>query len=249
MINFRKILAASAGKLVRAYYTENTPEPIHDPDRTPGRHPDLGGRLTAYFTGRDSRATWRPDMAASVARALGVDHRRMPKDADLDHLFEAKRADTGEAWSQAPRDISAVDFVTSVEKSVSLAITFARSDEERAARMISWALDARYVDPLMRGQGRDDIAAMIATACARLPGHDFALAGTPDGHGDHVRFSWTLAPDGGAPVPRRRRGSPGRCGAGALRGGRTSSGCRGRPRGSGGGTGPGSGRGTRRCRR
>jgi hypothetical protein len=39
-------------------------------------------------------------MASSVARALGIDHRQMPKDADLDRLFEAKRADTGAAWSK-----------------------------------------------------------------------------------------------------------------------------------------------------
>ena len=36
MINFRKLAAASSGKLLRAYFTENTPEPIHDPAITPG---------------------------------------------------------------------------------------------------------------------------------------------------------------------------------------------------------------------
>jgi hypothetical protein len=41
---------------------------------------------------------------------------------------------------------------------------------------------------------------MIAGARAQFPGHGFALAGTPDGHGRFVRFSWTLAPAGGAAI-------------------------------------------------
>ena len=88
MMTFRKLAAASAGKLLRAYFTENTPEPAHDPDVTPGRHLDPGGRLTAYYTGRDSRATWRPDMPQAVADALGIDPSRMPKDEQLDRLFD-----------------------------------------------------------------------------------------------------------------------------------------------------------------
>ena len=63
-----------------------------------------------------------------------------------------------------------------------------------------WAADARYADPLMQGEGRDGIARMIESARAQFPGHGFMLSGTPDGHGVHVRFSWTLAPDGGTPV-------------------------------------------------
>ncbi len=95
MMTFRKLAADSAGKLIRAYFTENTPQPAHDFSAEPGRVLDSGGRLTSYYTGRDSRATWRPDMPAQVAQALGIDPRGMPKDADLDRLFEAKRGDTG----------------------------------------------------------------------------------------------------------------------------------------------------------
>ena len=65
-----------------------------------------------------------------------------------------------------------------------------------------WAAEARYVDPLMHGEGREGIARMIEAARRQFPGHGFALSGTPDGHGGHVRFSWTLAPAGGAPVAR-----------------------------------------------
>ncbi|MBN9241296.1 MAG: nuclear transport factor 2 family protein [Mesorhizobium sp.] len=70
----------------------------------------------------------------------------------------------------------------------------------KAALAEGWASDARYADPLMTGQSRHGIAAMIAGARAQFPGHGFALRGTPDGHGRFVRFSWSLAPEGGAPV-------------------------------------------------
>ena len=64
----------------------------------------------------------------------------------------------------------------------------------------SWTPDARYADPMMAGEGQDGIAAMITAARAQFPGHAFTLRGTPDGHGAFVRFSWTLAPEHGAPI-------------------------------------------------
>lgn len=71
----------------------------------------------------------------------------------------------------------------------------------RRARLAKgWSADARYADPLMQGEGHDGIAAMIAGARAQFPGHLFLPAGVPDGHGRFVRFSWRLAPAGGAPV-------------------------------------------------
>ncbi|GHD02972.1 nuclear transport factor 2 family protein [Novosphingobium pokkalii] len=63
-----------------------------------------------------------------------------------------------------------------------------------------WAENARYADPMMAGQGHAGIAAMIADARAQFPGHAFTLRGTPDAHGSFVRFSWTLAPEHGAPI-------------------------------------------------
>ena len=76
------------------------------------------------------------------------------------------------------------------------------SPAERPAAMAQWAPEARYRDPLMAGEGRDGIAAMMDAAVAQFPGHRFALDGVPDGHGPFVRFSWTLAPDAGDPVGR-----------------------------------------------
>lgn len=83
-----------------------------------------------------------------------------------------------------------------------LAAWNAPGEKEREIQMMKWAQDARYVDPLMQGDGREGIAAMIATALTRFPGHSFTLTGMPDGYGDHVRFSWSLGTDGGTPVAR-----------------------------------------------
>ncbi len=63
-----------------------------------------------------------------------------------------------------------------------------------------WTANARCVDPMMAGDGQKGIGDMIAAARAQFPGHVFMLKGAPDGHGQFVRFSWTLAPKGGAPV-------------------------------------------------
>jgi hypothetical protein len=56
----------------------------------------------------------------------------------------------------------------------------------------AFSVDASYVDPMMRGAGHDGIDAMIAGAQGQFPGYRFELDGTPDGHNDVVRFSWTL---------------------------------------------------------
>ena len=148
MMNFRKISAASKGKILLRYFTEDTPEPIHKPalDEN-GRHLDSGDRLTSYYTGRDGRATWRADMPALVAKAVGIDPRMMPRDAELARLFEGKRADNGEAWSVHTRKHSGFDFVFAPHKSVSLAAEFAATPAESAAY---WNAVDRAADRAMR---------------------------------------------------------------------------------------------------
>jgi hypothetical protein len=74
------------------------------------------------------------------------------------------------------------------------------SGARRAKVAHLFTLDASYLDPLMRGSGHTGIDAMIAGAQQHFPGHRFALAGTPDGHNDVVRFSWTLSGPDGAQV-------------------------------------------------
>jgi hypothetical protein len=64
----------------------------------------------------------------------------------------------------------------------------------------NWTSDAKYVDPLMSGDGLDGVDALIAGVQQRFPDFKFKLIGQPNGYGDHVRFhvrfSWGLGPDG-----------------------------------------------------
>lgn len=57
-----------------------------------------------------------------------------------------------------------------------------------------WTEDATYVDPLMAGTGTAEIDGLVTGVKARFPDFRFQLTGKPDGHGDHVRFRWTLGP-------------------------------------------------------
>src|SRR5208283_2239980 len=152
MLKFRKIAAASKGGLLLRYFTENTPEPTtHKPPIDEmGRTLEDGGRLTAYYLGRDSRAAWRPDMPPVLAQAIGIDPRRTPRDEEMARLFEAKRADTGEAWSRHQCKVSGLDLVFSPHKSVSLAAEFASSPAESA---LLWNCVDRAADRAMRHVG------------------------------------------------------------------------------------------------
>ncbi len=147
-MNFRKIAAASKGVLIVRYFTENTPEPIHpQPVDAAGRKLEEGGRLTSYYTGRDSRATWRPDMPALIAKAIGIDPRKMPRDQEMARLFEARRGDNGEAWSNRERKISGFDLVFSPHKSVTVAAEFAPTPAESG---LIWNAVDRASDRAMR---------------------------------------------------------------------------------------------------
>ncbi len=180
MMTFRKLAAASSGKLIRAYFTENRLETAAAPDPLDAPDLDRGGRLTGYYTGRDRRATWRPDMARSIANAIGIDPTRPPKDAELDRLFEAKRADTGEPWTQRARKLSAYDLTIAPHKSVTLAAEFALSPAETA--MIRHAIDrsgdatmryvARELGWARKGAGGEDGAEPGAVAWAAFRHHN-----------------------------------------------------------------------------
>jgi len=77
------------------------------------------------------------------------------------------------------------------------------TDPQRRMRLLRehWAEDARYADPLMQGAGLAQIDALIAGVHARFADFRFTRTGTPDGHGEHVRFAWTLGPAGAeAPI-------------------------------------------------
>ena len=74
-------------------------------------------------------------------------------------------------------------------------------DPARRAALLrtGWTEDARYVDPLMHGEGLDTIGALIGAVHARFPGFRFERLGAADGHGEHVRFAWSLGPTGAEP--------------------------------------------------
>ena len=68
-------------------------------------------------------------------------------------------------------------------------------DRRRDMLAANWTSDARYVDPLMSGDGRDGVDALISGVQQRFPDFRFRLIGEPNGFGDHARFSWGLGPD------------------------------------------------------
>lgn len=61
----------------------------------------------------------------------------------------------------------------------------------------TWIEDALYVDPMMRGDGRADIDAMIAAIQERFPGHRFRRTSEVDAHNGRLRFRWELRPEDG----------------------------------------------------
>jgi len=65
----------------------------------------------------------------------------------------------------------------------------------------NWTSDAKYVDPLMAGDGHDGVDALISGVQQKFPDFKFSLIGEPNGFGAHVRFSWGLGPDGAADSP------------------------------------------------
>ncbi|MEO8524934.1 MAG: nuclear transport factor 2 family protein [Caldimonas sp.] len=76
------------------------------------------------------------------------------------------------------------------------------TDADRRAELLRrfWQKDARYIDPLMSGEGIEQIGALVGAVHERFPGFRFDLLGPADGHGEHVRFRWSLGPEG-APAP------------------------------------------------
>ncbi|MFT9222505.1 MobF family relaxase [Gluconobacter oxydans] len=151
MITYRKISAAGGGKLIVAYLREQQPEPEKDARferERPDPNLETGDKLTTYYTGREDRGAWAPDIGDRIASALGIDVTKIPTDEALARLFEAKRADTGEAWANTgrKRELSAFDFTASPDKTVTLAAEMATTAEERA---LIWSAIYRANDKAM----------------------------------------------------------------------------------------------------
>jgi hypothetical protein len=75
------------------------------------------------------------------------------------------------------------------------------ADRRRALIAALWTKDAAFRDPIMAGDGRAEIDAVIAGVQDRFPDFRFRQIGQADGFGDYVRLSWGLGPEGGdAPI-------------------------------------------------
>jgi len=76
------------------------------------------------------------------------------------------------------------------------------TDAKRRRDLIArtWTEQASYLDPLMQGDGQAGIDAMVEGVQQRFPAHRFRRAGDVDAFRDRVRFSWELAPAGGAAI-------------------------------------------------
>lgn len=78
------------------------------------------------------------------------------------------------------------------------------TDGARRAEWLNaqWTAEATYVDPLARVAGRGEVAGLIGAVQMQFPGLRFRSLGAADGHGEYVRFSWGLGPEGGEPLAK-----------------------------------------------
>ena len=76
------------------------------------------------------------------------------------------------------------------------------TDPNRRRELIAqtWTEDASYLDPLMGGEGRDGVDAMVEGIQVQFPGYRFGRTSAVDTHHDRIRFGWELGPEGGPAV-------------------------------------------------
>jgi hypothetical protein len=71
------------------------------------------------------------------------------------------------------------------------------ADRRRSLITATWTEDAAYVDPLMAGEGRDGIDAMVVGVQTQFPSLKFRRTSDVDAFADRLRFGWELGPDDG----------------------------------------------------
>jgi TrwC relaxase len=136
-------------------------------------------------------------MPIIVARAIGIDPYKLPRDAQMSRLFEARRADNGQPWSPHRRKLSGFDLVFSPHKSVSLAAEFAATPAESAAIWNALDPGERRGDALCRS--RPQPGASGARRRGRVRSGRHRLDQLPPSHGapdaaDPGRARWTDLP-------------------------------------------------------
>jgi SnoaL-like domain len=99
----------------------------------------------------------------------------------------------GHRWLSLPKrkERSMTDIATVIETYIE---SWNETDPASRRELIgrTFADDATYVDPLMSGEGPDEIAAMIGAAQDQFPDHRFELSFGPEEHNGRVRFAWIL---------------------------------------------------------
>jgi hypothetical protein len=88
------------------------------------------------------------------------------------------------------------DFINLIDSYIAI---WNETDAKRRRDLIAqtWTEDSTYLDPLMRGEGRGGIDAMIQGVQSQFPGLLFRRTSDVDAHSDRVRFAWELGPEGG----------------------------------------------------
>lgn len=94
---------------------------------------------------------------------------------------------------------SHADFTDLAERCLAM---WNETDDARRRALIArtWTEDARYLDPLQRGEGHAGLDAMVRAVQARFPGLRFRRAGPADGFQDRLRVAWAFGPEDGPPV-------------------------------------------------
>lgn len=71
------------------------------------------------------------------------------------------------------------------------------TDAARRGALIAaiWADGASYLDPVLSGEGRDGIDAMIKAVHEKYPGHRFKRISDVNAHHDRAQFAWELGPE------------------------------------------------------
>ncbi len=88
------------------------------------------------------------------------------------------------------------DVIPTIDRYVA---SWNETDPARRRALIAqtWTEDARYLDPVLSGDGHDGIDAMIARFQAAYAGNQVRRTSDVDAHHDRVRFGFEIGPDGG----------------------------------------------------
>src|SRR4051812_6302571 len=65
-------------------------------------------------------------------------------------------------------------------------------DRRRKAIAVAWSDRARYLDPLLAGDGPDGLLRMVATVQERYPGARFELTDPVNAHHDRATWGWRM---------------------------------------------------------